>query len=329
MPKIVNNRAVAVSQTIYGWLLRAYPPAHREEYGPAMAQLFRDQCREAWRESKGWGIMKLWLRVLPDLVKTSIIERIAASNQSKSRSNKITVLFQSRRVFLKVSMVVFLLVLGYSIAVAFLLPETYASTVRIKVEQEAEHNSGVAWDPQFLQNTFEIIQSQTVLKPVIDELNLNVMWGKKYFAGTTLKFTETLEIINGRIILTPVRGTKLISITAYSDDKMEAASLANAVAESYRDYRIKSGNELAAKRIEALAPGREKEAAQLEAQIPKPSLVQIMDKAEPGHAPVRPNKTLNITLGMVVGIVFGTVAGWIVVVVQSWFARRAVPSDKA
>src|ERR1035441_8636210 len=88
MSKKTNNRALAVSQKVYGWLLRAYPPAHREEYGPAMAQLFRDQGRDAWSESRGWGMIKLWLRVLPDLVNTSITERLAALNPRKSMSDK-------------------------------------------------------------------------------------------------------------------------------------------------------------------------------------------------------------------------------------------------
>jgi len=89
MAKNFNSRALVVSQKIYGWLLRAYPKAHRAEYGPAMAQLFRDQCRDAWDESHAWGVAKLWLRELPDLVKTSIIERLAAINQRKSMPGKI------------------------------------------------------------------------------------------------------------------------------------------------------------------------------------------------------------------------------------------------
>lgn len=322
MAKNFNNRALAVSQKIYGRLLLAYPKAHREEYGPAMAQLFRDECRDAWNESQSWGVARLWLRVLPDLVKTSIIERLAALNERKSMSDKMTALIQPRTVFLKVFVVVFLLVLGYSVAVAFLLPETYASTARIKVEQEAEQRANVTWDPYFLQTTFEIIQSRIILEPVIAKLNLNVVWGKKYLNGETLKSADTLKMLKGRISLAPIRNTKLVSITVYSDDKKEAAQIANAVAEAYRDYRIKSRAELAAKEIEALPLGQEKQAAQLEAQKPKPTLVQIMDKAEPGKAPVRPNKTLNITLGSILGIVSASVLGVVAAFVASRINKR-------
>ena len=34
-------------------------------------------------------------------------------------------------------------------------------------------------------------------------------------------------------------------------------------------------------------------------------MVQITDPAEPGKAPVKPNKTVNITLGLVFGLIMG------------------------
>src|ERR1017187_1671182 len=137
MSKNFNNRALAVSQETYKWLLLAYPKVHREAYGPAMAQLFRDQGRDAWTESQSWGMVKLWLRVLPDLVNTSITERLAALNPRKSMSDKMTALFRpltsSLTVFFSIFALVFLLVLLVSVVVTFILPESYASTDRIKV----------------------------------------------------------------------------------------------------------------------------------------------------------------------------------------------------
>ena len=43
--------------------------------------------------------------------------------------------------------------------------------------------------------------------------------------------------------------------------------------------------------------------------MPKPALVQIIDTAEPGRAPVRPNKPLNLVLGAFAGIFVATAAG--------------------
>ena len=137
-------------------------------------------------------------------------------------------------------------------AVTFILPESYSSTARIKVENDVTDipgiagspNAGYNYDPYFIQTTFEIMQSQIVLSNVIASLNLNTEWGKKYFNGEMLKTTETMQILKQRMQLAPVKNTKLIAITVYSDDKDEAASLANAIAKAYKDYRIDSRKEL-------------------------------------------------------------------------------------
>src|SRR5262249_32314575 len=39
--------------------------------------------------------------------------------------------------------------------------------------------------------------------------------------------------------------------------------------------------------------------------LPKNSMVEIVDRAQPGLRPVRPNKPLNIALGVVIGLVVG------------------------
>jgi hypothetical protein len=78
LPKIIT-----VSENIYRKLLRLYPSVHRRDYADQMTQLFRDQCRDAWRTGRSVGLMKLWLRVLPDLGKTSAIERVAAIERSQ------------------------------------------------------------------------------------------------------------------------------------------------------------------------------------------------------------------------------------------------------
>src|SRR5665213_748419 len=255
MSKEFNNRSPVASQKIYERLPLAYPKSHREKYGLAMAQLFHDQCRDARNESQNWGVIKLWLRVLPDLVKTSFIERLAALNERKSMSDKLTTLIQPRTIFLKVFVVAFLIIFCTTVAVTFLLPESYASTARIKVEN--------GYDPYFLQATFEIIQSQTVLDPVIDKLHLNTVWGKEYNGGEPLETTNTLAMLKSRISLTPERNTDLFNITVFSEDKNEAAQIANAITESYQDYRVKHRAELTAKGIDVLQQEYQKQEAQI------------------------------------------------------------------
>ena len=230
MNKNFNNRVLTVSQKIYAWLLRAYPPTHREEYGPAMAQLFRDLCQDVWSESRGWGMAKLWLRVLLDLVKTSIIERLAALNKRKSMFDKMTALVQQRTIFLKVFAAVFLITVLVSVVLTYILPETYASTARIIVEPDTLVANGPRnVDPRGLdmmtgmlaEGDFRDIRSDDVLEAVVNKLNLNATWGKKYSNGETLKTVRTLDILKTRLQTAWVAGGhahNIFSITVFSAD---------------------------------------------------------------------------------------------------------------
>jgi capsular exopolysaccharide synthesis family protein len=155
---------------------------------------------------------------------------------------------------------VFLITAIIATAVTFILPESYSSTCRIKVENDVNDSLGgsavtasmLPFDPYFIQTTFEIMQSQLVLSNVISSMNLNTEWGKKFNNGEPLKTTETMEILKARMNLTPVRNTKLISITVYSDDANEAAQLANTIAESYKEYRFNTRRENAETGIKVL-----------------------------------------------------------------------------
>ena len=104
-----------------------------------------------------------------------------------------------------------------------------------------------------------------VLGKVIEALNLNVEWGKKYFGGETLKTPETMEFLKRRMSLIPVRNTKLIEITVYSEDKNDAARIANAIADAYRTYRLKQRKQLTLNGIKVLEDQFKAEEEQIQA----------------------------------------------------------------
>ena len=165
---------------------------------------------------------------------------------------------------------VFLITAIIATAVTFVLPESYASTARIKVEKDVTDIPGLtgtlnssSFDPYFIQTTFEIMQSELVLSNVIASLNLNTTWGQKYANGETLKTTETMAILKQRMQLAPVKNTELISITVYSEDKQEAANLANAIAKSYHDYRINSRRDFATNGVAVLVTQFEEQAQEI------------------------------------------------------------------
>jgi succinoglycan biosynthesis transport protein ExoP len=158
-----------------------------------------------------------------------------------------------------VILAVFLLVVITATLVTFILPESYSATAKIKIERDQTDIPGMnesrmasGYDPYFIQTEFELIQSEVLLDKVIQELKLNEVWGKKYGTAGPLKSLESLTLLRSRLDLRPVRSTSVIEIRVYSDNKDEAADLANAVAKAYQAYRLGERDRLASGGIEAL-----------------------------------------------------------------------------
>ncbi len=144
-----------------------------------------------------------------------------------------------------VILAVFLLVVITATLVTFILPESFSSSARIKIERDQSDIPGMtersfagSYDPYFIQTEFEVIQSELILGKVVHDLDLNKEWGKKFANGDTLKTTETISLLKGRMDLRPVRNTSLIEIRIYSDRPDEAARIANAVAAAYKEHRV-------------------------------------------------------------------------------------------
>ena len=158
-----------------------------------------------------------------------------------------------------VILAVFLLVVITATVVTFMLPQSFSSKARIRVERDSTDIEGFTgrtpyspgYDPYFIQTEFEVIQSEVILGKVIDKLNLNSVWGQKLGMGM-LKTTDTIEMVKGRIDLSPTRNTSVIEIRVYSDSPEEAAQLANAIAEAYQEHRQEKGRKLTKGGIEAL-----------------------------------------------------------------------------
>src|SRR5258705_660981 len=80
-----------------------------------------------------------------------------------------------------VILAVFLLVVITATLVTFILPESFSSTARIKIEQDQSDITGMmgerafgrsGYDPYFIQTEFEVINSEIILGNVIKALNL-------------------------------------------------------------------------------------------------------------------------------------------------------------
>jgi polysaccharide biosynthesis transport protein len=195
-----------------------------------------------------------------------------------------------------VILAVFLLVVITATLVTFILPESFSSIARISIERDNTDIEGVTgsraalgYDPYYIQTQFEIIQSEVVLGKVIEALDLNTKWGKKYYNGEKLKTTDAIGMLKGRMTLRPVRNTSIIEIQVYSEDKNEASDIANAVAGTYREHRLSERRRLIQGGIVVLVEEHEKQqvrvsAAQKELEDLRQKL-EISDMDASGMAP--------------------------------------------
>ena len=144
-----------------------------------------------------------------------------------------------------VILAVFLLVTITTTLVTFILPKSYASTVRIAVDKNSQSVGGLdgqkssyAFDPYWIQTEFEKIQSKTILHVVITNLSLNRRWAPRLKEEGDLKTDLTYSILKSQIDVRQSRNTSLIEIRAFSEEPKEAAEIANEIAKVYRQYRM-------------------------------------------------------------------------------------------
>lgn len=143
-----------------------------------------------------------------------------------------------------VILAVFLLVTITTTVVTLILPKSYSSTVRIAIEKDSSDVSGLGqdrgptgYDPYWIQTQFEKIQSKSILYQVISNLNLQTIWAEKY-QESRLPMNFAYLLLKGQIDVTQYRNTSIIEISVLSEDKNEAATIANEIANVYKDSRL-------------------------------------------------------------------------------------------
>ncbi len=134
-----------------------------------------------------------------------------------------------------------------------LSPTQFEATSTINLETDEPNVKGqVSYDPYFTQTELEIIQSPVVLGKVVEALNLNIAWGKKYGDGNPFDTVKSIKLLQSRIILEPVRNTQLLKISFFDQDPNEAAEIANAIAKAYQDFRMEKRKRLTQEGIQVL-----------------------------------------------------------------------------
>jgi uncharacterized protein involved in exopolysaccharide biosynthesis len=133
--------------------------------------------------------------------------------------------------------------------------ESYSSTVRMKIEHayaepSATRQNGFSYNPYSLQTELEVIQSEAILGKVIEDLNLDKEWSRKY--GRLLKRFESVQLLLRQMDFRPVRNTSILELRVYDPSAARAADLANKIAETYRDFRKDETSGRSNERLEVL-----------------------------------------------------------------------------
>jgi Mg-chelatase subunit ChlD len=124
-------------------------------------------------------------------------------------------------------------------------------TARITVEQERTDiaalegppTTGFGYDPYFLQTEFKVIQSDSVLKKAAEKLN-----SEKSSTAPDITVAQLKKDLD----LRAEKNSKLVDIGAKGETAQDAARIANAVADAYREYRSELYTELKTRGIKSL-----------------------------------------------------------------------------
>jgi len=161
---------------------------------------------------------------------------------------------------------VFLLVVLTDFTITLFQPKVYLASARIKVEPEKPNvavftaNEVPSYDPYFLQTQFEIIQSQKILYPVIQQLGL-----QRPEPGIDLPMEIALKRLKAELSVRRYRDTSLIEIGVYGPNGRQAADIANTIAEVFERDRLEVKREQTQKGLDKLRD----EATQQEEQVRK------------------------------------------------------------
>lgn len=168
-----------------------------------------------------------------------------ASSPASKDSASLADFFQLLRLRKALIALILALVVVTTIAVTAFLPKWYLATTKVRVEKPEgevklfQAQSSSYYDPYFLQDQFKIMQSEKILYPVIENLNLNARLAPLLDAGGPLPAALTYRYLTEKMLrVESQRSSSLIEINVFAQDAALGAAIANEIARVYSDDRI-------------------------------------------------------------------------------------------
>ncbi len=211
------------------------------------------------------------------------------------------------RLLLVVALYVSMLAAGVSAISTLLSPDVYRSTSSISLEFATNDSPAVGtslstadkYKLQFMNTACEVIRSGVILGKVIERLDATNSWGGHFDLERYAPRTPAvLELLKAGVRLRALTDRSLLEISVIREDAEEAARIANAIAEAYREFQQEGfgGDSTATSAM----------------------TVQLVDRATPAASPVRKAKLVKLGCGVMGGILLGLASG----AVFAWIAWR-------
>jgi capsular exopolysaccharide synthesis family protein len=131
------------------------------------------------------------------------------------------------------------------VAVTAFLPRWYLATTKVRVEKPEgevklfQAQSSNSYDPYFLQDQFKIMQSEKILYPVIERLQLGAKLAPTVGATGVLPPALAYRVLVEKMLrIESQRSSSLIEINVFAQDPQLAADIANEIARTYSADRI-------------------------------------------------------------------------------------------
>ena len=168
-----------------------------------------------------------------------------ASSSASKDSASLADFFSVLRLRKALIALILSLVVVTTLGVTAFLPKWYLATTKIRVEkpegavQLYSTQGGGGPDPYFLQDQFKIMQSEKILYPVIDHLNLGARLAATLGSPAALPRAITFRYLVDKMLrVESQRSSSLIDINVYAQDAVLGADIANDIARTYSEDRI-------------------------------------------------------------------------------------------
>lgn len=170
----------------------------------------------------------------------------------------------------EIILAVTLLVVLTGTAYTFTLPQIYMAQARMLIQDDSvdvdvfdERGSGFnRYDPYFLRTQYELIKSKPIMYKVVDNLNLDQVWGEKMKEdGSPLSREKAKNVLLDSLDVQQFRDTSIIAVMVKRPDENseEAARIANEVAAVYREHRLSMKKDEMKRGLESLQDELEKQ----------------------------------------------------------------------